>query len=197
VNADSQIHSAADLIGKRVAVPGFGATVDILAKAWSRSNNVDYKKINWVELPFPQMSDALKAHQVDAVVAVNPFLARMLDAKVGYSLGEINGMVPDGTLPVVLISTRQWAAENRDSVQALRAALDDATAYIDDAAHADSVRQSIAKWTQLPPAAAATLPIALNVDGHAKPQGLKFWIDVLREQGLIKGNPDPASLIAP
>jgi hypothetical protein len=30
-----------------------------------------------------------------------------------------------------------------------------------------------------------------------RPQSLTFWIKASREQGLIKGNPDPASLIAP
>jgi hypothetical protein len=32
---------------------------------------------------------------------------------------------------------------------------------------------------------------------HITPDALAFWVQVSREQGLIKGNPDPKSLIYP
>jgi len=36
-----------------------------------------------------------------------------------------------------------------------------------------------------------------NLDSHAVPQSLAFWIATTREQGLIKNTPDAATLIAP
>jgi hypothetical protein len=43
----------------------------------------------------------------------------------------------------------------------------------------------------------ASIAIPDDLEPHAKPEGLAFWIKAAREQGLIKGNPDPAGLIAP
>ena len=52
-------------------------------------------------------------------------------------------------------------------------------------------------WTKLPPAAAAGIAIPDDLQPRAKPEGMTFWVKAARDQGLIKGNPDPASLIAP
>ena len=193
----SGFKGAPDLVGKKVGVPGFGGFPDILTKKWVQSKGIDYHTITWVEIPFQQESDALKSGLIDAVGTVNPFYRRIITSNVGYDIGDIFSVVPPGTSAVVYTSTRSWVAKNAEAVKAFRAALDDATAFIADASHAGAVRTSIAKFTKLPPEAAATVDIPISVDAHAKPQSLQFWIDVSREQGLIKGNPNPASLIAP
>ena len=70
-------------------------------------------------------------------------------------------------------------------------------AFIEDKANAATVKDSIAKYVHLPPQAAAAIQIPTNLDSHAVPQGLAFWIASCREQGLIAATPDPATLIAP
>jgi hypothetical protein len=53
---------------------------------------------------------------------------------------------------------------------------------------------AIAKYTKLPQAVVSSLaPPNLEVD--TSPQQVKFWIDLAKEQGAIKGNPDPAKII--
>ncbi len=194
---DSGIKGPLDLVGRKVGVPGFGGSLDVLTKNWVRSSGIDYHKVNWVELQFPQMGDALKSGLVDAVAAVNPFYSRILDSKAGYDFGDPSANVPRGSMIVVYAATRAWATKNADAVKSFRAALDEATSFIREPAHLASVRDSLAKYTKLPPQAAATIAIPDDLDAHANSEGLKFWIEAAREQGLIKGNPDPASLIAP
>ncbi len=193
----SGIKDAGDLRGRKVGVPGFGGTVDLLAKTWVQSSGLDYHQVGWIELQLPQMGDAMKTGLADAVMTVNPFYARDRDNKVGYDIGSYFSIVPSGAVASIYVSTRNWATKNAATVKAFRAALDDATAYINDTAHADSVRASLAKFSKLPPQAAATIDIPVNLDAHAKPSDMDFWIKISREQGLVKGNPDSASLIAP
>ena len=195
--ADSGIKVPRDLAGKKVGVPGFGGGLDILSKKWVQSNGVDYHKVDWVELQFPQMGDALKGGLVDAVASINPFYTRVIDSKVGYRIGDYSDAVPPGTVAGVYVSTRAWATKNASALKGFRAALDDADAYIKDPAHLSAVRDSIAKYTKLPPQAAATIDLPTNLKPHVTPEGVRFWIEVSREQGLIKGNPAPTSLIAP
>jgi NitT/TauT family transport system substrate-binding protein len=194
---DSKLKGPQDLVGHKVGVPGFGGSFDVVTRYWVKANGGDYKKVSWVELQFPQMGDALKSGLVDAALAVNPFYARILDNKLGYDIGNPWNSAPNGTMIVLYASTRAWATKNKDAIAGFRASLDEAIAYMGDQSHLPSVRDSISKWTKLPPQAAASIAIPDDLEPKAKPEGLTFWIAAARDQGLIKGNPDPASLIAP
>jgi NitT/TauT family transport system substrate-binding protein len=193
----SGVHGPKDLAGKKVGVPGLGGIIDVLTKKWVQSNGLDYHQVSWIELTFPQMADALKSGAVDAVASVDPFYSRILNAKLAEPIGDYSAVVPAGTIPLVYASTRAWASANPQAVASFRSALGEAVAYIYDPAHVQSVRDSIARYTKLPPEIAATVPIPTNFVVQAKPEGMKFWIEVGHEQGLIKGNPDAASMIAP
>jgi len=98
---------------------------------------------------------------------------------------------------VIYASTRSWAIKNAAAAKEFRVALKEAEAYLHDPAHLPSARESLAKYTKLPPQVAATLPIPTRLDVDPTPDSLKFWVGVSREQGLIKDAPDPASLVAP
>jgi len=193
----SNLKGPKDLVGHKVGVPGFGGSFDVVTRYWVKANGGDYKQVNWVEVQFPQMGDALKSGLVDATLAVNPFYARILDNKLGTDIGNPWSSAPNGTMIVLYASTRAWATKNKEGVAGFRASLKDAIAYINDASHLPAVRDSITKWTKLPPQAAASIAIPDDLEPQAKPDGLTFWIAAARDQGLIKGNPDPASLIAP
>jgi NitT/TauT family transport system substrate-binding protein len=193
----SGIKTAKDLAGKKIGVPGIGGIIDVLSKKWVETGGLDYHRVNWIELTFPQMGDALKTGLADGVAAVDPFYSRIIDAKLGENIGDYGAVIPARTVPVIYTSTRGWAMKNAAAVKAFRAALYEAEAFLRDPAHLPAARESLAKYTKLPPQVAATLPIPSHLDIEAKPASLAFWIDVSREQGLIKGNPDPASLIVP
>ncbi len=121
----------------------------------------------------------------------------ILDGKDGYDIGDVDSVVPPGAITLVYAFTRSWAKQNAEPVKSFRAALGEARSFIYDAGHAEVVRATMAKYTKLPAAAAATLAIPDGLDTRVKPEGFDFWIKASREQGLIKGNPDLASLIAP
>jgi NitT/TauT family transport system substrate-binding protein len=193
----SNIHTAADLVGRKHAVPGIGGTIDVLTKKWVEMHGVDYRKVNWIEMQFPTMPDGLKAGLADAVSVVDPFLHRILGAKTGYLIGDFGEVMPSGTMVVVYAATRAWASAHADAVAAFRASLDESRNFIEDPANAATVKASIASYVHLPPQAAAVIQIPANLDFHAMPQGLAFWIATAREQGLIKAAPDPVALIAP
>jgi NitT/TauT family transport system substrate-binding protein len=197
VRTNSGIKTALDLTGRKVAVPGFGSSVHIITKSWVEAAGLDFHKVAWVELQFPQMGDALKSELVDAAAMVNPFLSRVLGSGVAISLGDFAASIPAGTSPALYVSTRAWASRNSTAVAQFRAAMNEATEFINDRTNLETVKASIAKYTKLPPEAAATLTVPQNIDAHAGPENLTYWINVLRHQGLTKTDPDPTSLLAP
>jgi NitT/TauT family transport system substrate-binding protein len=191
----SGIKTAQDMIGRKVGVPGLGGALDVLGRNWVKTNGVDYHKVNWVEVQFPQMIDGLKSSLVDAVVTAEPFNTRIKSIDAGYFLAEAEG--PKGTATLIYTATRAWTKKNPEALKEFRAAIEDAYTFARNPANAESVKGSIAKYTKLPPAAMASIVVPNTLEAKVTGPSLAFWVDVARDQGMIKGNPDPASLVAP
>jgi NitT/TauT family transport system substrate-binding protein len=191
---DSNIKSAQDLIGKKVGVPGLNGLLDVIFRRWLASQGVDTKRVTYVETSFPQMSDLLKAGQVDAVVAVDPFYSRILGQNTGYLVDDYTKTLPAGTIASVYSATSKWVNANKDAVKAFQEALEEAIAFskTNDAA----TRDSIARYTKLPPPVVAGLPVP-NLLAKIGPQDLKFWIEVMKERGMLTGAVDAAKAVAP
>lgn len=194
---DSGIKRPQDLIGKKVAVPGIGTIVDVLMKKWIQDGGADYKKVVWIEASYTTMAELLKSGQVDAVASVDPFLSRIVDNKIGEFVDNYAKSVPDGTVPGFFASTREYATKNPAILKVFREALDEGNVFVLKPENEKFVRESLVRYTKLPPQIAATVGIPNRLDTKVRPEAIKFWITVSREQGLINGNPDPASLIAP
>ena len=77
------IKDAKDFVGKKVGAPGIGAFLHVLFRKWLIEKGVDPKNVNFVEVTFPTMSDALKSGAVDAVLTGEPFITRMKNAGTG------------------------------------------------------------------------------------------------------------------
>ena len=88
-------------------------------------------------------------------------------------------------------------ATEKKALKEFRAAIEDAYTFARNPANAASVKESIAKYTKLPPAAMATIVIPDTLQAKVTGPSLAFWVDVARDQGMIKGTPDPNSLVAP
>jgi NitT/TauT family transport system substrate-binding protein len=71
---NSTLQTAADVAGKKVAVTAKGTLADLMVKSAVDTQNVDYTKIQFVEMPFPDMPTALDRGQVDAAMMVEPFV---------------------------------------------------------------------------------------------------------------------------
>ena len=192
--SEASIHSAEDLIGKKVGVPGINGLLDVVFRQWLAKKGIDTKRVTYVEASFPQMSDMLRGGTVDAVVSVDPFYSRIIDQKTGYLVDNYTSVLPDGTIASVYAAEGKWAAAHGDAVKSLQSALAEAAAFSKDDAHAAAVQESIARYTKLPVAVVSALPIP-NLVAQIKPSDLDFWISVMKERGMLAGKPDPAKAV--
>lgn len=185
----SGIQSAQDCVGKKIGVPGLGAFLHVTLRSWLKENGVDYSKVTFVEVAFPQHADVLRGGGVDAVVTGQPSLGRIVDSDVGYVASYYLDFMPEG-LPTTLYSARRdWAEKNPEQVKAFRAGLEDAGAFIADQANAQRVREIISRYIKLPPEMLATVPV--NAQRAALPtSSLQYWIDVMKDQKMLRENLD-------
>lgn len=192
VKNGSNLHSAHDLIGRKVGVPSLNTLIHVMTRRWLKEQGVDYNQVNFAEVGFQQMADVLGAGMLDAVYAIEPYYNRV--AEVGYPIGDPDATLPKETLTSVYAATREWADSHQPTIKAFRDSLTDAITFI--ASNEAVARQALVKYTKQRPdiIASATLPV---LEVYVRPQQVQFFIDLARDQGLIKSSPDAAHMIAP
>ena len=194
VSATGDIKNPKDLTGKKVGVNGIGGMQFVLLQDWLIKHGVNPKTVTFVEISFPQMADALKAKQVDAVTISEPFYQRVISSDIGRVLADLQADIPAGTLGTMYVSTGEWAKKNPGTVAAFRAALEDATAFIkkDPAA----AKQSLVTYAKMSDQLLQLVNVP-SVTVAATPAQMKFWIDLMNEENLTSTAIDAKSLIAP
>jgi NitT/TauT family transport system substrate-binding protein len=191
VAKDSGITSAKDLSGKLIATPTIGGVIHVSVLYWLKKNGVDPNSIRAVEVPFPNMADQLKAKRVDAVEAVEPFVGALKAAGNVALTAPLLSAGKEVLFPF-WISSGDWARNNRATVSAWKASLDDAIAFIKE--NPEEARKIVAQYTKLPEPVVKATPFptyrtAITV------KDIDVWANVLRDVGQLTTPVDPAKLV--
>lgn len=195
VGVDTGINTPEQLNGRKVGVPGIGGLLDVVMRKWVDENGGDSKSLNIVEFSLPQSADVLRGNQMDAVASLDPFLTRAVEAGVGKHIGNYTDIITEGSSAGVLTVSGDWAADNAEAITAIQLALDEAAAFI--AENPDAARESIAKYTTLPPQIVAGLALPNTSNLHLTPDSFAFWQELSQEQGLISAPVDLEAMIIP
>jgi NitT/TauT family transport system substrate-binding protein len=186
------IKTAKDFEGKRVGVPGLGSYMHVMFRRWLTDKGADDKKVNFVEIPFAQGADVLRAGNVDAIISTDPYYSRVLAAKQGTLVVRYLMEMPDGLFSIFYAANREWATHNPVVIKEFRASLDEANEYL--AKEPAKSRDILARALRLPPEALASIVIP-KLKTTVQPADLSYWIDTLATQGITKGHPNAANLI--
>jgi NitT/TauT family transport system substrate-binding protein len=184
------IKTAADLKGKKIGVPGVNSVADVMFRKWLKNSGVDPKDVVFIETPFPQMSDLLKAGTVDAVTAVEPIRSRIASSGVGaLAPEEYYVSVHPDTLLAFYISTAAWAKANAEAIGRFRACLREAIASIKENPEAARGVEKQYLGFNTPNFPALTADI--------KPEDFKFFVELSKEFGLIRKDIDVNAIVVP
>ncbi len=193
--AGSGIRGAADCVGKKIGVPGLGAFLHVSFRAWLKQSGVDYAKVSFIEAAFPQHGDLLRGGSLDAVVTADPFMSRITDSGAGYVASYYSTFLPDGQPTIVYAARRDWVAKNAAAARAFRDAIVEAGAFIGKPANDAKVRAAIGKYIKLPPEVLAKAQISPPSPLISEKQ-LGYWVGLMKDQGMLKGDPVLSTLIA-
>jgi NitT/TauT family transport system substrate-binding protein len=180
--ADTKIEMPADFVGKKVGAPGLNSVMHVMFVRWLKSKNVDAGKVTFVEAAFPQFGDLLKGKQIDAALAVEPFRTRIVVSGVGKVYANFFSEVRDNVIFSLYAVTGDWAAKNPKAVQAVREALNEGLAFIQD--NPEEAKKSQITHLGLPAEVVASLPLATfqtKIDAGE----VQFWVDLTKELGII------------
>jgi NitT/TauT family transport system substrate-binding protein len=193
--AGSGIRTAQDCVGKKIGVPGLGAFLHVTFRAWLKKSGVDYKKVNFIEASFPQHGDLLRGGSIDAVVTADPFMSRILDSGNGYVAAYYSTFLEEGNPTIVYAAKREWVQKNAASAKAFRDALVEAAAFMKKPTNDPKVREHIGKFIKLPPEVIAKVQLSPPGPIVTEKQ-LNFWVDMMKDQEMLKTTPAVAQLIS-
>jgi NitT/TauT family transport system substrate-binding protein len=143
----SDVKTAKDLEGKRVAVNTLNNIGPVTINSWMEKNGGDYTKIKYVEVPFPDMGPALEAGRVDAAFTVEPAYSGALAAGATAVFHSYEEIAPNMTVATYFAS-KQYIAENKDVVERFRRAMQKSLEYA--AQNEPAVRAVVGEYTEIP-----------------------------------------------
>jgi NitT/TauT family transport system substrate-binding protein len=193
MRSDVAYPTPADFAGKKVGAPELGAFLHVLFRNWLIDNGVDYKKVTFVEVGFPQMADVLKSKNVDAVLTGEPVMGRIQQAGIGrYVTSSIDNLKVD--LPIIVYSGRRsWVEANPAAAKAFSEAIAEGAAIANR--HEAAVRASVTKFTKMPPEVVASMKLG-RWQAEVTEAGIGSWIDIMRKQDLLRTSLDVKKIIA-
>jgi len=183
-----------DFIGKKVGAPGIGAFLHVLFRKWLMDKGVDPKQVNFVEVTFPTMADALKSGAVDAVVTAEPFITRIEKAGVGAVAARYAADLDRNDPIISYVATRDWVKANPQAVEAFRASIAEGAAIVNS--DRDKTAAALSKFTKMPLEIARSIKPSVS---EPKLAGADFawWLKTMKEQDMLQGEVDLSRLVAP
>jgi NitT/TauT family transport system substrate-binding protein len=191
VRADSPIQSASDLEGRTMATNTLNNIDHVMQQAWVRQRGGDPRRVNFVEVPFPQMAAALAQSRVDAIGPTEPFVtvAQGQGARVlAYHYKDVN----DVTLLAYYGATDDWLARNADLARRLQQVAKRANDYL--YANPDEQRAAAVRLLNMNPDLASRVGFP-DMLTRLDPALLQWWIDTVRSFNLISSSPNPREMI--
>ena len=148
VNANSPIKDTKGLEGKTVAVNALKGVQEIMLRNALEQANVNQSSVKLVEIPFPDMANALATERVDAVFISEPFETGVLD-KGGRIVAT---PYIDTKYPAELscyITSDQYRAQHEAIVTAFAKAMNKSLEYAQS--NPDEARDIVTSYTTIPP----------------------------------------------
>lgn len=181
------IKTAADLAGKKIAVPGLNSVIHIFTMEWLAKNGVEPGKATFVELPMPQLDSVLRGGLVDAISVIEPFRGNSLRDTESVLIANVASDLRENMMMGYWQSLRSWAQANPDAVKAFRASMDEGLSFIKQ--EPEEARKIALKYLRVVPPTFPTWEFKQTVDDF------QYQADITRKLGLLKKPVDAASLI--
>ncbi|MFJ5700095.1 ABC transporter substrate-binding protein [Arthrobacter sp. NPDC093139] len=189
---DSGIQSAADLVGKTVAVNALNNFADITIRNSVEKAGGDPQGVKFVEMPYPNMPAALERGDVDAAWTTEPFRTQILKAGGKIVASPMTDMAENFD-SAFYFTSQQTLEKNPELVERFRRALHKSFEFA--SANEDKVRAIIQDYAKVTPELAEALVMSKwNKDVNT--DALKKLGTAAKEYEVLKKDPDYEAMIA-
>ena len=182
-----------DFEGKRIAVNARNNIIWLYARAWVRTTGGNPDAVTYLEVPFPQMVDAVRGDRVDAAFAVEPFLSAATASDMQV-VGWPYTTVQKGFPVAQYVASRSFIQQNPDVVERWVRALHKGVDWANQNLRSEELAKIIAAYTRIP----AELVMKLPIPAYQKtvdPAALDPVVAEMRRNGMLDGPFDAKALL--
>jgi NitT/TauT family transport system substrate-binding protein len=191
---NSPVKTINDLQGKRIAMTARNTASDLLAKSLMKDHGVDGSKVNWVQIPFPNVAAALQQGQVDAALLPEPFLSQAAKTAGAIPVIDVNtGATQDFPLSGFGALTK-WVKANPKTLAAFQRALQRATSETNK--DRSKIEPLLVKYAKIDEDTAKLLSLP-SFGATLDARRLQRVPDLMLQMGAITSKVDAAAMIAP
>lgn len=188
----SPIRTAGNLAGKTIAVSSLSNTNYYATRKWVDTNGGDSAREHYIELPLPEMADAVSSGRVDAASMDSANVHSRHDLRV---LGATYLAIAPRFIAGAWFTTPQWIAQHGDEVQRFTKAIRDVSVWAN--AHPREAVEIYAKHSRFTLSDLAQSPRPVFVTTTAgEARLLQPLIDLAARYGAIQSTFQAGDLLA-
>ncbi|MGK2956124.1 MAG: ABC transporter substrate-binding protein [Solirubrobacterales bacterium] len=194
IRKDSGIESWKDLAGKKIGTNAPRSLFSLTIPAAIAKDGGDPSDIELVPLPFTAIGKAVADGQIDAGVALEPFLSGATSEFPDLTnLGDSTAYVlPEGSPSAAYFTSESIAESKAEAIAGFKTAFDKSVTYAEK--NPDEVKALGGELAGIPPEVAAKLPLAPPAT-KVTAADLDPMLDLMVEFDWIKEKPDLTSFL--
>src|SRR3954447_12115194 len=187
----SPIKDVKALEGKTVSVNNLNNVGPLTINNAMEKAGADYKKVKYVEVPFPDANAALDTGRIDAAFVVEPFMSQGAAQGANAVTHSFEETAPNYAV-ATYFTTKQYAAQNKDVVDRFVRAINKSLDYAQS--HPDLVRQLVPTYTKIPKDVASKMKLP-QWSADLNQPSIQQTVDLAQKYGFIENKPDLGELI--
>lgn len=181
----SAMKTGKDLEGKRLAVNTRNNIIWLYARAWVQATGGNPDAVTYLEVPFPQMIDALNGDRVDAAFVVEPFLSRGMKSDavlVGWPYFTVQKKIPVG----MYAATRDYIQKNPGVIERFTRAYNKGADWINQNQGSEEWLKIVSGYTRMPPEALKGLALP-SFEKTVDVVAVGPVVELMRKHGMLEG----------
>ena len=190
----STIKTGKDLEGKRVAVNTRNNIIWLYARAWVQATGGNPDAVTYLEVPFPQMVDAVKGDRVDAAFVVEPFLSAGVSSDavsiVGWPYNAVQKRIPVSQYA----ATKTFIAQNPGVIDRWVRAYNKSVDWTNQNQGSEEWTKIISAYTRLAPEQIRSLSLPAY-EKTVDPASIDMVVEQMRKNKMIEGPFDSKALL--
>lgn len=188
---DSPIREPGDLEGKTIGVNTLQNIAGLTTEASLAKRGVDVSTIDLVEVPFPEMLQAINNGEVDAGFFNEPFTTLAEQDGARTIVNPYAGTAAN--IPIApYFAMRPYIEENRDVIERFQRAMAKATQYALD--NPDETRRILLTYTEIPEDVVKEIGLP-HLETELQPEGFEVLADTVHEFGYTETTADVGELL--
>jgi len=195
----SKMTTGAEWNHKRIGINLLGSIAWLGVRMWVDKHGGDSSTLSFVEIPFPQLNDALLNNRVDAIQQNEPFVSQIVQGnpdKVQLLDWVFSNVFPNALL-AGLYSSDDYIKNNHSTVEAFNHAYNQGVDWVNAHLKTQELYELISGYSKLP---VARLEHIMGWPRYEKKVSTAVYLQLAKDMeryGMIKKLPDPKTLIFP